>query len=378
MKSFLFIIKKEVLALLRDRVGLIAIMIIPMLALLLFNQVVSTDMHHIIVECVVKKPSQRANEFLKPLRQNDLFIYNGTTASVDEAKELFQRNAVHAIVVVDEEFEQMLDAPTDITTKGKSIPAVQIITDNSNTVIGTTANYYIMAALRTSYAELQGKDVQQQTDNISVKMLYNPGLSSTYQFGVGVFALFIVIQCVLGCASSMVKEKERHSIDSIIISSVSTWELMLGKLFTHLILNTFVISIAFALMHWLIGMPVNGPLWVFALLTLICMLTTMLLGTYISLSSATEANALSTSITLISLPVLNLSGVIFPPDSMPDWALYISNAIYAKWYIDAARQVLLQGADITYVFKDMWFMLVNMFVFLMLCIYKLKNERWLK
>lgn len=365
--SFKYIIKKEFISLTRDRVGLIAILVIPMLSLLLFNQVISTDMDHINVMAVVQKPSERANQFLQPLRENQIFAYKGTTTSIEEGMRLFKNNKVHALVVLGENFDQQVDAPMPVTTKGGETPAVQIITDNSNTVIGTTANYYIQSAINP-----------QRMDNISLKMLYNPGLYSTYQFGVGVFALFLIIQSVLACSSAMVKEKERHSIDAIIMSPVSTLELMLGKLITNLILNCVVAAIALALTHYVIGLPINGSLTVFAVLSLICVLTTMLLGTFISLSSATEANAISTAITVVCLPLLYFSGIIFPTDSMPDWANAISNVIYAKWYIEASRKILLQGVDFTYVIKDACFMLANMFLFLMLCVYKLKDDRWLK
>lgn len=368
MKSpFLHILKKEFISFSRDRVGMVAVLIVPMLALLLFNQVISTDMDHINVMAVVEKPSDRANEFLNPLKENEYFNFMGTASSVEEGMTYFKRNEIHALIVVGENFDQQSDAPMSTTTKGGEKPAVQIITDNSNTVTGTTANYYIQSELNP-----------QHMDAISLKMLYNPGLYSYYQFGIGVFALFVIIQCVFACSSGMVKEKERHSIDAIIMSPVSTWKLLLAKLTTSLIINSVITAVALTMIHYIIGLPLRGSLIVFALLTLICIITTMLLASFISLSSATEANALNTSITVVCLPLMYLSGVVFPTDSLPEWAATISDFIYAKWYIEAARKVLLQGVEYTYVIKEVVFMLINMSVFLLLCIYKLKDDRWLK
>lgn len=368
MKSpFLHILKKEFISFSRDRVGMIAILIVPMFALLLFNQVISTDMDHINVAAVVQKPSERTNKFLQPLRENSNFNFYGTLPSVEEGMRYFRQDKIHALIVLGENFDHQADAPIAVTTKGGETPAVQIITDNSNTVIGTTASYYIQSALNP-----------QHMDAISLKMLYNPGLYSFYQFGVGVFALFIVIQSVFACSSAMVKERERHSIDAIIMSPVSTWQLLLGKLTTNFIINCIVSAVALSLVHYVIGLPIRGSLPVLIFITMICIITTMLLASFISLSSATEANALSTSITVVCLPLMYFSGTIFPTDSLPEWASAVSNFIYAKWYIVAARKIMLQGVDYTYIIKDVVILLINMFVFLMLCIYKLKDDRWLK
>lgn len=368
MKSpFLHILKKEFISFSRDRVGMIAILIVPMFALLLFNQVISTDMNNVNVMAVVQKPSERASQFLQPLRENSIFNFMGTLPSVEEGMRYFKQDRIHALVVLGENFDQQVDAPMAVTTKGGETPAVQIITDNSNTVIGTTASYYIQSALNP-----------QHMDAISLKMLYNPGLYSYYQFGVGVFALFIIIQSVFACSSSMVKEKERHSIDAIIMSPVSTWQLLLGKLTTNFIINCIISAVALSFVHYGIGLPIRGSLTAVALITMICIVTTMLLASFISLSSATEANALSTSITVVCLPLMYFSGTVFPTDSLPEWAGVVSDFIYAKWYIEAARKLMLQGVDYTYIIKEVCFMLINMFVFLSLCIYKLKDDRWLK
>lgn len=365
--TLIHIIRKEFTSYAHNKVTLFTVMVIPMFALLLFNQVVSTDMNHISVMAVIEKPSDRANQFLEPIMQNDLFDFQGVVPTVEEGERYFKQNKIHALVVIDKDFDTTIDTPLSATTRGEHRTPVQIITDNSNTVIGSTANFYLQSALNPKHM-----------DNISLRMLYNPGLYSAYQFGVNFLALFLILQSIIFCSTSMVKEKERHSIDAIIISPVSTWQLLLGKLITNLVLNCIVAVVSLTLMHYLVGVPIRGSLSVYALLTLICIITTMLLGAYISLSSATEANALNNAITVVCLPVLYFSGILFPTDSMPDWANSVSDLIYAKWYVKATQKVLLQGVDLTYVLNEIWYMLISMGLFLMLCIYKLKNDRWLR
>ena len=333
----------------RDLKGMLATLIVPVICVLLFNQVISTDINELRVEIVLENNSQENAERLQPLTGNPLFYITGTTSSLDEATAMMRRNEIHAIVVLGD--------------RGKT----QIITDNSNTIIGAAADAYLRSAL-----------LPQQSDNISIRMLYNPGLISMYQFGVGVFALFLIMQCVMFSASSMVKEKERHTIDTIIMSPVSVWKLMVCKLVAGLILNCIIGAIILAVTHYVIGLPVRGSLLVLALITVLFIIATMLLATYVSLSSSTEANALSTVITLVCIPILNFSGVIFPVECLPDWANWVSKFVYASWYVDAARKLLLQGTDYVYILKDAGILLVNTALFFSLCLYKIKDNRWLR
>lgn len=367
MKSpLIHIIKKELIAFTSDRMGMMLTLILPLFFVYGFTQITSTDMNHIDVMAVVQKPSERANQFLRPLLENDFFVFKGTT-TIEDGIRKFRQGKIHALIVLGKDFDEQIDAPMSATTKGGEDAAVQIITDNSNIIIGNTATSYIQSALNP-----------QRMDNISINMLYNSGLDSIFQFGIGIYVFALIYISITAGVSGMVKEKERHSIDAIIMSPVSTRQLLLGKLLTHLMINSISAVLAFAVTHFFVGVPVRGSIVLVAILSLICIATSLLLGTFISLSSNTEANALSMTITIVCLPILYFSGAFFPLDSMPDWAQFIGDCMYPKWFIEALHKILIQGVEWRYVIKEMCFMLFSMFLFLMLCIYKLKGERWLK
>ncbi len=368
MKSpLLYIVKKELTIMTRDRTSLVFMLILPVFFIYIFNKIVSTDMNHIDVMAVVQKPSERANQFLQPLRGNPVFRYKGTVTSVDEGISQFRRGKIHALVVLDKNFDKRADAPMSVTTQSENNAAVQIVTDNSNIVIGTAANYYIRSALNP-----------QQSSSISMKMLYNPGLYCSYHFGVGFFALLLIYISITSAASGMVKERECHSIDAIIMSPVTTRKLTLGKMLTALMLNCLIAVLGLAVTYYLIDVPIRGSIILVAIISLFCIVTTILLGTFISLSSATESNALSTATMVVGLPIFYFSGLAIPPEGMPDWAQFVSKCLYARWVIDALRKVMLQGAEFPYIIKELSIVLTNMLVFLLLCIYKLKNDRWIK
>ena len=367
MKSpLLYVVKKELIIMTRNRTSLLFMLVLPVFFIYIFNKIISTDMNHIDVMAVVQKPSERANQFLQPLRENTVFRYKGTTTSVDKGMSQFRRGEIHALVVLDKDFDKRADA-LSVPTQSENNAVVQIMTDNSNMVIGTTANYYIRSALNP-----------QQSSGISMKMLYNPGLYSSYQFGVGLFALLLIYLSIISAASGMVKERECHSIDAIIMSPVTTWKLALGKMLTSLMLTSLIAVLGLAVTYYLINVPIRGSVILVAIITLFCIVTTMLLGTFISLSSATESNALSTATMVVLLPIFYFSGLALPPEGMPDWAQFMSKCLYARWVVDALRKVMLQGVEFPYIIKELSIVLTNMLVFLLLCIYKLRNDRWIK
>lgn len=368
MKSpFLHIVKKELIIMTRNRTSLAFMLILPVLFIYIFNKIVSTDMNHIDVMAVVQKPSEYANQFLQPLRENPIFRYKGTITSVDEGMSQLRRGEVHALIVLGKDFDKRADALTSETLQQANNAVVQILTDNSNLIIGNTANYYIRSAL-----------TPQQSSGISTKMLYNPGLYSSYQLGVGLFALLLIYISITSAASGMVKERECNSIDAIIMSPVTTWKLALGKMCTSLMFNCIIAVLGLIITHYLINVPIRGSFILVVIISLLCIVTTLLLGTFISLSSATESNALSTATMVVVLPIFYFSGLAIPPEGMPDWAQFMSKCLYARWVIDALRKVMLQGAEFPYIIKELSIVLTNMLVFLLLCIYKLKNDRWIK
>lgn len=362
MKLLFQLIKKELLLIFRDKLAVVLLLIVPIIFLALIDQMLSTDLRQVKVAAVVPVQTEASTNYLKPLMYNNLFSFKGILSSVEEGMTMLRRNKIHALVILDHTFDKNMTVGNP-----NGNPSVQIITDNSNTVIGSSATYYITSALNQSTEEF-----------ISMQAMFNPGLLSVFYYGISIFALVLSLISTQRAAISMVGEKVRHSIDNVIMSSVSTKLLMLSKLLTYLIFYSFGAILCFFVVRYVLGVPFNGSLWLFAIITEIMIITSQFLGFFISLCSSTESNATSTTVSVVCLLLLSFSGLIFPTDGMPYWAQLIGNAFYTKWYIDAAHKIFLQGVGIAYVIKDILFMSVSLVVFMLLCFYKLNKGRWLR
>ena len=361
MKLLFQLIKKELLLIFRDKISAVMLVILPVITLTLTDQAFNTDLRSVKIAAVVPVRTEVATDYLKPLFYNDLFNFKGILSSVEEGMTMLKRNKIHALVVLDRDFDKSVKADN-----GSANPSVHIITDNSNTVIGNSATYYITSALNQSTDEY-----------FSMQAMFNPGLRSTFHFGIGIYALILVMIVTMRAATSMVGEKTRRSIDNVIMSSVSTKMLMLSKLLTYLLFYSLDAIICFLVVRYVLNVPFNGSLWLFAIITELLIITSLLLGFFISLCSATESNASSTATSVVNLVLLFFSGFIFPADSMPHWAQHIGDALYTKWYIDAAHKVYLQGAGIAYTARNILFMTASAMTLMLMCSYKLNKDRWL-
>lgn len=362
MKLLFQLIKKELRLMFRDKVAVVLLLILPVVTLAFTDQALTTDLRQVKVAAVVPVQTEASMDYLKPLMYNDLFGFKGITSSVEEGMAMLRKSKIHALVVLGRDFDRNM-----MPGGYNGTPSVQIITDNSNTVIGNSATYYITSALS-----------QSTDDVISMQAMFNPGLRSIYHYGISIYALLLVLMVTHRAATSMVGEKSRHSIDNVIMSSVSTKLLMLSKLLTYLLFYSLDAVICFFVVRYVLNVPFNGSLWLFAVITEMLIITSLLLGFLISLCSATESNASSTTVSVVCLLLLFFSGFMFPADSMPYWAQLIGDAFYTKWYIDAAHKVYLQGVGVAYIVRDILFMSASMVVFMLLCFYKLNKERWLR
>ena len=362
MKLLFQLIKKELRLIFRDKISAVMLVIMPVITLALTDQALNTDLRTVKVAAVVPVRTEASMNYLKPLLYNELFDFKGILSSVEEGMTMLRRNKIHALVVLDRDFDRSM-----MPDNGDGNPSVQIITDNSNTVIGNSATYYITSALN-----------QSDDDYFSTQAMFNPGLRSTFHFGLGIYALILVMIVTLRASTSMVGEKVRRSIDNVIMSSVSTKMLMLSKLLTYMLFYSIDAIICFLVVRYILKVPFNGSLILFAIITELLIITSLLLGFFISLCSATESNASSTTVSVVNLVLLFFSGFIFPADSMPQWAQHIGDALYTKWYIDAAQKVYLQGAGFAYIARNILFMSASGMALMLMCFYKLNKERWLR
>lgn len=353
MTSFLLtIIRKEWRHILRDKGTFFIVLICPVFLSVAFSLILSTDVRTVSVVALVPHHSDVSRSLISRFDNNPLFRFKGYVNNLDEAERLMRINKVNAAIVLDADFE--------------SSHSVQIVSDASNCMMGNAASIYIRAVIDSELAE-------DDQNLFSYRMLYNPRLISAYSFQPGIIALVVLIVMLVLTSSSLVREKEYGTIDSIILSPVALNIFYLGKSIPYSVLGLLVGCITLAMGVLTTGIPVKGSFFVIFLISALYIFTTMRLGVYIALVTSNQANAFVICWGGIIMPVIYFGGVIVPSDNLPEWGQVISSFVYVRWFVDALRKLLIQGVDAVYVLKEVLFMSISTVLISLACHFKLKR-----
>lgn len=352
ISTLLTIIHKEWRHILRDNGTFFIVIIGPVILSVAFSLILHTDVRTVKVVAVVPHHSEASRSLISRFENNPVFRFKGYVNDLAEAERMMRINEVNAAVVFDPDFEQS--------------HSVQIAADVSNCTMGSAASIYIRAVID---AELSGES----ESLISYRMLYNPRMISAYSFQPGIIALVILILMTVLTSSSLVREKEYGTIDSVTLSPVGINVFYFAKSMPYSVLGLLVGVITLAVGILVTEIPVRGSYFVIFLVTALYIFTTMRLGVYIALVTSSQADAFTISWGGIILPVMYFGGVFVPVDNLPEWGQVISNLIYVRWYVDALRKLLIQGVDVVYIVKEAVLMSISTIVISLACHFKLKR-----
>ena len=353
MKSpLLAITNKEWRHIIRDKGTFFIVIIVPVILLVSFSFILSTDVRTVKVVAMVPHHGESSRRLISRFENNPVFCFKGYVNNLAEAEKLMRINKVNAAIVLAPDFEQS--------------HSVQIAVDASNCTMGSAASLYIRAVIES---ELSGKN----GNLTSYRLLYNPRLLSAYSFQPGIIAFVIFLVVLVLSSSSLVREKQSGTIDSFMLSPVGLNVFYIGKSIPYAAIGLLIGCITLAVGVLITGIPVRGSYLVILLVTVLYVFTTMCLGMYVALNMSSLLNTYIVCWSGIITPIIYFGGVFVPVDNLPDWGHEISDFIYVRWYVDALRKLLIQGVDAIHVVKDVLYMSISTLVFALACHFKLKR-----
>jgi ABC-2 type transport system permease protein len=233
---------------------------------------------------------------------------------------------------------------------GTSAQVQVLINGSSSTIASSALNTAISIGLRQSLITLFGETNRRGLPiEIRPQVLYNPDMRSPNFFVPGVIGVVLQIATTFATAMSMVRERERGTLEQLLVSPVSRWGLMLGKIAPYLCIGLLMGAGLFAIMRWLFDVPITGSLWVLSLSTLVYVFALLSLGLLLSTRAQNQMQALQMSMIFI-MPSVFFSGFIFPRETMP-WIFYAIGAMLpTTYFIELLRGIILRGAT----FADLW------------------------
>lgn len=327
MKGGIFaaLVRKETLHVVRDTRTMLIIFFIPILLLLLFGFAISTEVNNVRVMVVSENHTDETRAIIERLSQNPYIDFKGMVSPVNADLQL-RKGATDAIVYL---------RADDATLKS------QIVVDASNTTVAQASTMYLQNIINGS-----------SVSSALVNTLYNPQLKSAYNFVPGIMGMIFILICAMMTSVSIVGEKENGTMNLLLVSPVRPVAIILGKLVPYFILSAAILSVILLLGYTVLGLPASWSIvnvvWVSGLYIIL----SLSIGLFVSTLVSTQLAALLISAVVFMLPVIMLSGMLFPIDNMPVALQYISAVVPARWYISAMRKLMVQHLPINYVARE--------------------------
>lgn len=348
MKQLIAFIKKETLHLLRDPSTLVVIIAIPVIQLVLFGFALTTEVKNVSVAVFDPSKDNVTRQIIEKIDNSEYFDIASILTSPDEIDGIFRKESkMNLVMVFSEDFE------SNLLHTGEA--SIQLLADASDPNQGTTYTQYISAILADYQQELlaeSGVDIKPFRINSETRMLYNPHIKSAYNFVPGVMGMILMLICAMMTSISIVREKEMGTMEVLLSSPIKPINIFISKMTPYLVLSLINLTIIILLSMTLLEMPVKGNLLSLYAVSFLFIFVALLLGMFISNVVKTQVAAIVISGMGLLMPVILLSGMIFPTESMP-WILQLfSHIVPAKWYIVAVKKIMVQGVSISFAMKE--------------------------
>ncbi len=205
-------------------------------------------------------------------------------------------------------------------------------------------------------------------------MLYNPQMKSAYNFVPGIMGMLLMLICAMMTAVSIVREKERGTMEVLLVSPVRPLMIIIAKAIPYLVLSILILICILLLAAYVLGVPIAGGIfWIF-LVSLIYIFLSLSLGLLISVIANTQLVAILVSAVLLLMPSIMLSGMIYPVESMPEILQIIAHIVPAKWFISAMRKLMIMGVGVEMVKTEFVVLTGMMFLLLFIALKKFNNR----
>ena len=364
MKRFIGFIKKEFYHIFRDRRSLFILFGMPIAQILLFGFAITNEINNVDIAILDHSKDETTKEIINKIAASKYFSIKQMVDREADIASVFKKGQVKAVLNFEQDFSKNLIKERKAT--------IQIITDATDPNTANTISNYVNAILQQYQKELN-KDITIVYQIVpETRMVYNPELKSVYMFVPGVMTIILMLVSAMMTSISITREKELGTMEILLVSPLKPIQVIIGKVFPYIFLSIINAVVIVMLSIFIFNMPVQGSLFLLALESILFIISALALGILISTISATQQTAMMISLMGLMLPVILLSGFIFPISSMPMPLQVISNIIPAKWFIIIIKGIMLKGVGLQFIWKETLILLGMTVFFIALSVKKYK------
>ena len=335
------IIRKEFIQIIRDPRTLILIIVMPIMQLFLLGYAATTDVKNISLAVWDQSLSPQSRSLLDAFRAANYFSIDYAVGSEDEYRALIESGKIRAALIIPPDYDIRL-------LEGNA--QVSLVLDGSDATVGGTAlstakligQSYATKVL-TEQAALTGRSSSFNPPlDVRTQVWYNPDLIAAYFNVPGVIGMILFFITALLTASSIVRERERGTIEQLIVTPIRPWELVAGKILPYSILAFIDTLEVLIIGHWWVKVPIKGDLGLIFALSGLFLVSSLGIGLFASTIANTQQEAFIT-VMVTMLPSIFLSGFFFPIQAMPKFLQYVSAIVPLRYYLVIIRALLLKG-----------------------------------
>lgn len=344
-KFFMAFVRKEFHHIFRDKTSVLILLVMPILMLVLFGYALNTEVKN--SKIAVYDPSRDVvtRAMVEKLQINDYFILKKVLNSASEAEKAFQSGEVSMVIVFSNGFYENLmhggHAQIQLLADGSDPNTANIITTYASSILSS----YQMELMKT------GKIPYLITPE--VKLLYNPSMVAAYNFVPGVMGMILLLICAMMTSVSITREKERGTMEVLLVSPMKPLYVILSKAVPYFFLSLVNLATILLIAYFIMHVPIAGSLFWLILISLVYIFVCLTLGLLISTVVETQMAALIISAIGLMMPVMLMSGMMFPIENMPVYIRWIADIIPARWYIEAIRKLMIMGLGFSAIIQEL-------------------------
>jgi ABC-2 type transport system permease protein len=334
---------------------------LPIVQITLFGFALTNEIKnsHIVICDYAKDPISK--QIIDKIENSNNFEVSKNILSHQQIESSFKSGKIKLAIVFPNQFGENLMH----TNKAQ----IQVIADATDPNTATTlTNYVSNIILDYQRAQQQNQAVPYQIIP-EVRMLYNPELKGATNFVPGVMSLVLMLVCVLMTSVSIVKEKEKGTMEVLLVSPFSPFLVIVSKAIPYFLLSLVNLTAILLMSVFMLGMPFHGSIFLLYAESSLLILCSLSLGLLISNSTSSQQTAMLVSLMAMLVPTLLLTGFMFPIENMPIPLQVVANIVPSKWYYIIVKSIMIKGLGFSAIWKET-LVLVIMTILLLLISFK--------
>lgn len=373
IRRLIAVIKKEFIQVLRDKMTLAMMLLLPLVQLTVFGYAINTDVKNLPMAVCDFSRTEESRRLIQYFTNSRYFFVKEYTDKYSDITYMIDKGTVKVGLIIDVDYQRNLKS-------GKTANAQVLVDASDPTIAGSTlsnasgiGNLKNIEILTRNLRPGSSFTLENLPVDLRVRGWYNPDLVSANYIVPGLVGIILTMTMMMITSMAIVRERERGTLEQLITTPIRSSELMIGKIVPYIVIGYMQVTIALLVGALIFNVPVKGSLFLLYGLAFIHIVGYLGMGLLISTVTKTQQQAMQMSF-FIFLPAMLLSGFMFPREGMPPIAQYIGLAMPLTFFLTILRDIILKGIGINYMWNSILPMVLLMVIIMGISISKFKKR----